>query len=431
MTRVRLRLTAFIVAFASTVAVAVAAAAPDGPQDRWSFVPEAPASLRLPGESAAVHFWLSCILVHCRPSARAYVRAVGSDSFSAVRVVTEHDGSDVVHVPAAIANAPQGFEYYVAAHNSTSRQQARYPIGGAAAPKRSFLLGHPIVVDLGPPKREVAAPPHRRVVSVAWGSRPVQVGLETIESGRHVGAADFDVTPSGAVWLLDQVKHRALRFTNGSETQALPLAIDVEASDLALGPGGELYVLDNGTYILHEFASTGRALARFHVPDDLATEVRALGSTVYVDLEPSGQWAPVIRSGTVLDRRSVIRGVLAGEPLPDGRQVVVWARAGVRVALLSGTGSVVRSWRFVGAAANNPILELAQPLGKRLVVVLAGTGSYQVVVLDGHRIVERFAVPKQEWTDSAGVTLRLVGSSLYYLGSTRTGVFVDRYDLAR
>jgi hypothetical protein len=428
MTRGKLLVAALVVAAATAVGAA-AATAPAGPQDRWSFAPVAPASLRLPGESADVHFWLSCILVHCRPSARAYVRAVGSGSFTAVRVVTKHDGSDVIHVPAAIANAPQGFEYYVAAHDSTSHQQARYPIGGAVAPKRSLLLAHPIVVDLGPPTH-VAGPPRRRVVSVGWGSRPGQVGLERTEAG-YEGVADFDVTRSGAVWLLDQVKHRTLRFTGGRETRALPLAIGLEAANLALGTNGELYVLDNGTYVLHEFSPAGRTVASFHVPDDLAGGLRALGSTVYVDLEPSGQWAPVIRNGGVLDRRAAIRGVLAGAPLADGRQVAVWARADVRVALLRGAGSVERSWRLVGATANNPFLELAQPLGEKLVVVLAGTGSYQVVVLDGHRVVERFAVPKQEWIDSAAGTFRLVGSSLYHLGSTSTGVFVDRYDLAR
>jgi hypothetical protein len=429
MTRGKLRLVAVAVALTSTVAVAVAAAAPGGPQDRWSFAPEAPAHLRLPGESADVHFWLSCILVHCRPSARAYVRALGSGSFTSVRVVTQHNGSDVVHVPPAIANAPRGFEYYVAAHDSTSHQQARYPIGGAVAPKRSFLLSHPIVVDLGPPTR-AAGPPHRRVVSVAWGARPDQVGLKSEESG-EVGVAAFDVTSSGAVWLLDQVKHRALSFTDGHETRALPLAIGLSAGWLAAGATGELYVLDNGTSVLHEFSRTGRTMAAFHVPDELAGGVRALGSTVYVDLEPSGQWAPVIRNGAVLDRRAAIRGVLSGEPLADGRQVAVWARADVRVALLSNTGLVERSWRLVGATANGAVLELAQPLGKRLVVVLAQSNRYQVVVLEGHRVVERFAVPQQEWTNPAAGTFRLVGSSLYHLGSTSRGVFVDRYDLTR
>ena len=45
-------------------------------------------------------------------------------------------------------------------------------------------------------------------------------------------------------------------------------------------------------------------------------------------------------------------------------------------------------------------------------------------------LVEQFAVPASEWAQSMPLSrFRLVGSSLYELGSTDAGVFVDRYDL--
>ena len=44
--------------------------------------------------------------------------------------------------------------------------------------------------------------------------------------------------------------------------------------------------------------------------------------------------------------------------------------------------------------------------------------------------MDQFAVPASEWAQSMPLSrFRLVGSSLYELGSTDAGVFVDRYDL--
>jgi hypothetical protein len=44
--------------------------------------------------------------------------------------------------------------------------------------------------------------------------------------------------------------------------------------------------------------------------------------------------------------------------------------------------------------------------------------------------VDRFAVESREWAESAPLArFRLAGSSLYRLGSTPAGLFVDRFDL--
>jgi hypothetical protein len=44
--------------------------------------------------------------------------------------------------------------------------------------------------------------------------------------------------------------------------------------------------------------------------------------------------------------------------------------------------------------------------------------------------VDSFAVESLEWAESAPLArFRLAGSSLYRLGSTRAGLFVDRFDL--
>jgi hypothetical protein len=56
--------------------------------------------------------------------------------------------------------------------------------------------------------------------------------------------------------------------------------------------------------------------------------------------------------------------------------------------------------------------------------------DYAVLVLDRAGVAAEFAVEPLEWAESAPLArFRLAGPSLYRLGSTRTGLFVDRFDL--
>ena len=81
-------------------------------------------------------------------------------------------------------------------------------------------------------------------------------------------------------------------------------------------------------------------------------------------------------------------------------------------------------------------IQLAQtlPNGRLVVVFSVYTDTdheYEVAVLDASGgLVDQFSLPASEWAQSMPLSrFRLVGSSLYELGSTETGVFVDRYDL--
>jgi hypothetical protein len=56
--------------------------------------------------------------------------------------------------------------------------------------------------------------------------------------------------------------------------------------------------------------------------------------------------------------------------------------------------------------------------------------EYLVLVLDGSGVAERFSIAASQWAESAPLgRFRLVGASLYQLGSTPAGAFVDRFDL--
>jgi hypothetical protein len=53
-----------------------------------------------------------------------------------------------------------------------------------------------------------------------------------------------------------------------------------------------------------------------------------------------------------------------------------------------------------------------------------------VLVLDRNGIADEFSVESLEWAESAPLArFRVSGASLYRLGSTRAGLFVDRFDL--
>jgi hypothetical protein len=106
--------------------------------------------------------------------------------------------------------------------------------------------------------------------------------------------------------------------------------------------------------------------------------------------------------------------------------------AELRLAELVGN-AVVRSWRITSETPLGEV-QLAEPHGDRLVVVTKtytdDRSEYVVLVLDRSGVVDSFAVESREWAESAPLArFRLAGSSLYRLGSTPAGLFVDRFDL--
>ena len=56
--------------------------------------------------------------------------------------------------------------------------------------------------------------------------------------------------------------------------------------------------------------------------------------------------------------------------------------------------------------------------------------EFVVLVLDRRGVVQRFALDSASWAETAPLSrFRLRGNSLYQLGSTPAGLFVDRFDL--
>ncbi len=397
----------------------------------------APASLRLPGERARIRVSVYCLAPRCRPGATAYVRARGERAF---RPLPLHGhGSGGVYsapIPAVLASAPLGFDYYVVARDDRTGLRATLPPGGPAAPRWSLLLAHPSLVRLGADRFGRTRPPDRRVVSARFGAASDQVGLQRPYSGPE-GVSSFAVAGRDRVWLLDEVKRRALRYGTGRGPTAIPLQISRLEAELAVAPNGSLYVLE-----LSERPPFRRPVRGFDPRGRLTQVVPATigeiagslqwgpGNAAWIESAPSGLWVPVLEDGRPLSLDDQARAGLPGRPLPDGRQLAVWVRRDVRVAVVDEHG-VEQSWRILPARAP-ATLELAQPMGGELVFVFAAAGArsqYDVLVLRGSRVVDAFPLPRQQWVETAGSAFRLSGSSLYKLGSTPRGVFVDRYDL--
>jgi hypothetical protein len=123
-----------------------------------------------------------------------------------------------------------------------------------------------------------------------------------------------------------------------------------------------------------------------------------------------------------------------GRPLGRGRELVV-ARVGpaeLRLAELNGN-AVGESWRITSSTPLGEV-QLAEAFRSGIAVVVktytAEQAEYVVLLLDHAGTLQQFAVQPYEWAESAPLArFRVTASSLYHLGSTPAGAFVDRYDL--
>jgi hypothetical protein len=173
--------------------------------------------------------------------------------------------------------------------------------------------------------------------------------------------------------------------------------------------------------------------------DAVAAQVRVSGSTAYVSEYPSSMWAPVLQNNgrTPVDATTQVARATSGGPAPSGNVVVLSMGDEIRVGTYVQVGA---SYQITTARITSatPVadIQLAQalPNGRLLVVFSVYTETdheYEAVVVDASgALIDQFALQAADWAQSMPLSrFRLVGSSLYELGSTEDGVFVDRYDL--
>jgi hypothetical protein len=372
----------------------------------------------------------------CAVTGSLFVRRGASAPFAESLLHAEQDDG----LARLTASLPEGsdagdMEYYAELETSGG-ELLRVPADGATY--HAYPLTDPIDVRASLPGA-TARRRGTRVASASWGDGPNDAGLEQGRNVDPIGAASFDVDAKGSVVLLDEAHRRALRWAPGAARPSrIALSIDGRLADVTLDHDGSLYVLESvgapGRHpLVRRFDDTGRELDAVEAGDASPSQIR-LGPDGPVALQqPSHLWMPVSSGGTPLSPRGQRSGGRVGRLLRSGSEIVTYRTGNeLRIAVIA-RGQVRTSWRITSPATLGEV-QLAEPLGNRMVVVLRtyddASDRFQVLVLNRDGVVRQFAVSSADWAEASPLSrFRLAGARLYQLGSDPTGVFVDRYDL--
>jgi hypothetical protein len=401
-----------------------------------------PPLLTIPGEPVMLRYAVVCpgggadpFGSACSASGDVYVRPGTTGPFTRLtlrRTADSLDGRYAVDLPPAVARSPDGFSYYAVLRNDAAGVSMTVPAGGAAAPQRSLPLAHPVVVRLGRHRFGASRAADVRIVDAPWGSGIGEVGLDGPPGGLELGPSAFDVAPDGGVVVLDGVNSRLERWADG-HVSAVRADVDGAADDLVLAPDGTAYVADGRGRppLIRHLGRDGRLLDAAPLPERTWSQLRAGPDGPTVQVEPSEQW---VSAAPAVPRAEKVSSGRAGRRLADGSDVVV-LRTGtgeLRVARVVG-GRVRTGWRIL---SDTPLgeVQLAEQVGGGMVVVVKTyshtADEFVVLVLSGQGLVRQLALRSSEWAASAPLArFRLAGHSVYQLGSTPSGAFVDRYDL--
>ena len=436
-------------AAAGVGAVAAASSAsgpprPDRDAARIIDVGHLPPLLRVPGEAATLRFNVFCPAPEdepCHAGGEVFIRAGTTGAFRRIplrRTDDVADGRYVADVPPGLAAAPEGFSYYAVLWNEATGASLTVPSAGAAAPQLSLPLEHAVVVDLGTHRFGSTRRADARVVDAPWGSAPGRAGLLHGPTFGPIGPSAFDVAANGDVAVLDQVNGRVARWHAGRHAADTPVDVTGGIADMALRADDTIDVLEptgeGPTPELRSFAPSGTLTSKAPIADRTWSQLREGPQGPEVQQEPSEQWLPATQGGRWLIRGAQAASGHPGRSLPNGKELVVF-RSGTseaRIAELAGA-RVRRAWRIVSATPLGEV-QLAEPLGNRVLVVIRPYTETQdefLVLVLGESGVERsFSVDSADWAETAPLArFRLAGSALYQLGSTPTGMHVDRFDL--
>jgi hypothetical protein len=377
----------------------------------------------------------------CGVTGSVFLRVGTGGRFDELPLVRDvGSGRLVARVPGAIASARAGFTYYAELEATTGGDSLTLPAGGASAPQRSLPLGEATEIDLGTHRFGETARSDERVATAAWGNGPSEAGLEQGRSSTPIGASAFDVGAQGTIVLLDQVHRRLLRWRNGARApERIAVDVDGTLADMALAPDETVYILETvgsrpgSVPLVRRFDSSGRALGSTEVAERTPSQIRHGPGGPVVHQQPSQQWMPITAYGSFLPPGEQRRRGSSGRPIGSGTEVIVLRTANETRVALAGPAGVRRAWRITSETALAEV-QLADAYGDRLVVVVRVFSDHDdeflVLVLGRTGLIRRLPVDSADWAETAPLgRFRLVGKSLYQLGSTPESTFVDRFDL--
>lgn len=435
----------------ASVTLGAAAAQRTGTEQRAVFdATHLPPLLTMPDERAELVYEVHCAAgsdegaeAGCDVRGAVFVRGAGRGSFERLALNAEESESSGrqlgARIPSSLVSHAGGFEYYAELEAPDLGEHVTIPAGGADAPHASRPLENPVDIALG---RHVFGDTRRadvRLAVAAWGDGPAQAGLEQGRQLGAIGPSSFDVDAAGTVSVLDQAHRRLLRWRKGArEPIRVPLSIAGTIADLAVANDGSTYVLESTAEpgrnpLVRRFDDAGRELEAIETAERTSSQIRMARDSALVLGHPSHHWMPVTVGGVPASREVQLRHGRAGRSLRTGGEIVLFRHANeLRVAMISAR-SMTGSWRLTSAT---PLAEvqLAEPIGQRLVLVVRmyddDVDEFVVLTLDRKGLVDRFTVEAADWAETAPLSrFRLVGRSLYRLGSTSAGAFVDRFDL--
>lgn len=377
----------------------------------------------------------------CAVRGSVFVRRIGDRAFSELPLASRSVGGLrqlAALVPDTLTRNGRGVEYYAVVEAPEVDKRLLLPAGGPAAPHVSRPLGNAVTIDLGRHVFGVDRRADTRVASAAWGERPGQAGLEDGRSLTPIGASSFDIDAQGNVLLLDQVHRRLLRWSKGDTPEQVPVSVAGTLADMAVAGDGSFYVLESTAPtgrnpLVKRFDDGGRELEAIESAERTPSQIRIDERGPVVLGRPSHHWVPLVVGGVPASADKQLARGRAGRQFGGGREVVVYRHADeVRVAVVAGQ-NVIRSWRVRSSTALAEV-QLVEPWGQRIVLVVrvydAGADEFVVLVLGRDALVDRFALASAGWAEPAPLgRFRLVGRSLYRLGSSPSGVFIDRFDL--
>lgn len=408
-----------------------------------------PPLLRIPGEPVELGYDVHCAPAEdetgeagCDLRGTVFARVLGERSFTALPLEPrDRDGAGrlATTVPETLATAARGFEYFAVLEAADLGTRVVVPAGGAEAPHTSRRLDGSARIDLGRHSFGADRREGARVATAAWGDGPADVGLESGRNLAPIGASAFDVDSRGNVLVLDQAHRRILRWARSAKKPArIPVSVTGTLADLAADDEGSLFVLETtaphgDNPKVRRFDDGGRELEVVETAERGASQIRMSPHGPIVLGAASHHWLPVLVAGTPASAPEQSRRGRAGRHFRGGVEVVVLRHENeIRVALVMAS-NVTRSWRLT---SDTPLAEvqLAEPQGQRLVLVArvydGAKDEFVVFVLDRNGLVDRFTLDAADWAETAPLgRFRLVGTSLYRLGSTPAGAFVDRFDL--
>lgn len=410
-------------------------------------VTHSPMLLRAPGDVPRLVYDAHCAVAGvedpeagCDLRGAVFVRAAGTRSFRELPLERAMEGGArlVTVLPDDLLEAA-ALEYYAVVTSPETGASVTVPSGGAAAPAVSRLIEGAIAVRLGRHPFGSQRLSGERVAAARWGTGPREIGLEGGRSSNPIGASAFDVDAAGSVVVLDHAGRKLLRWgRKGRVREVTPLSVNGTIADLAAAPDGSFYVLettsrDGRNPLVRRFDDAGRELEAIETAEPGPAQLAIGPEGPLVLQRPSHQWMPALVSGVPAAPATQRSRARHARRLPSGAEVVV-QRIGneLRVALLNG-GSISRSWRITSDTALGEV-QVAEPVGPRFVVVVRvytdTTDELAVLVLDRDGLRSRGTIPTAEWAEGAPFgRVRLAGTRLYRLGTSSTGVFVDRFDL--